>query len=940
MSIRVDDIEIEVKANGQNASMGLRQFANALSKVQGPTQKATSGMKRVSNALNSIKSVASKVAGSFANLTKHTNHSTGALGKMLGALKRIAVYRLLRTIIKEITESFREGIQNIARYSAALNGMDTSNANGSMSQLASNALYLKNSLGALAAPILNLVLPAINKLVDAVAKAIQYISAFFSFLGGKKTFTVAKKQAVDYAGSLDKASSSAKKLKDNLLGIDELNIISPDDENSGGGGGASTPDYGSMFEENPIPNDWMDIFDWLKSMWDKADFFELGKMLGDKLAEMLANIPWDKIKYNCYKIGKSIATFINGFMRGEFEGQELSYLLGKTIAEFINSAFTIAYGFVTNFDWSYFGHFIANTFNGFFENIDWNLIYATCIIGFEGLAKSINTFITDTKWDVIGQSLAKGINTIIDSGLRFLKTLDITEMGNAFFTFLNNAIGGINWYHLGKFLGEIVLKGIELVTSVLKNAPETIMKLADGMQEMFRGMVEQLNFDGVAHDIWMKFFEAFNGWITGGAFGVENFATSSKHFTSQMFDGMVDADIGQKKTAAKLFDAIAGGTKEVDTKTPTAELVTRMSNDFDNEITSKSSQFYNSWGKSVDPAIASAIQSTEIKTVSLVKNYGQNVGSTMDGVTTGVLTKSGYDSGSKLVESVNTAITENEGTSATTLDEWLTSVGDVVANYDKWYEMLQNIQLAFTDVWTEISELFLENTTIWWEESVMPLFEYEKWYELLMPIQDAFSDTWDEVNTLWNTNLENWYENDVKPKFLKDLWIKTIEPMKEAFKEQFDEIKEIIFEAIDEAKDHVLEACHEMEEAVNSVLSAIQGLGSASVSGSITITSAAPKQFASGGFPTQGQMFIARESGAEMVGAWGNQSAVANNEQIVAGIRQGVADAVSGIVAPYLAQITSNTNDIASKDNSIYIGDDEIKRSYDRATQRSGFSFI
>jgi hypothetical protein len=48
---------------------------------------------------------------------------------------------------------------------------------------------------------------------------------------------------------------------------------------------------------------------------------------------------------------------------------------------------------------------------------------------------------------------------------------------------------------------------------------------------------------------------------------------------------------------------------------------------------------------------------------------------------------------------------------------------------------------------------------------------------------------------------------------------------------------------------------------------------------------------AEGGFPEEGQMFIAREAGAEMVGSIGRRTAVANNDQIVEGIASGVAEA-------------------------------------------------
>lgn len=52
--------------------------------------------------------------------------------------------------------------------------------------------------------------------------------------------------------------------------------------------------------------------------------------------------------------------------------------------------------------------------------------------------------------------------------------------------------------------------------------------------------------------------------------------------------------------------------------------------------------------------------------------------------------------------------------------------------------------------------------------------------------------------------------------------------------------------------------------------------------------------YADGGFPAQGQLFMAREAGPELVGTMGGQTAVANNDQIVAGIQNGVAQANEG----------------------------------------------
>ena len=54
--------------------------------------------------------------------------------------------------------------------------------------------------------------------------------------------------------------------------------------------------------------------------------------------------------------------------------------------------------------------------------------------------------------------------------------------------------------------------------------------------------------------------------------------------------------------------------------------------------------------------------------------------------------------------------------------------------------------------------------------------------------------------------------------------------------------------------------------------------------------------FATGGFPEMGEMFIAREAGPELVGKIGNKTAVANNDQIVQAVSQGVAKAVSSVM--------------------------------------------
>lgn len=90
--------------------------------------------------------------------------------------------------------------------------------------------------------------------------------------------------------------------------------------------------------------------------------------------------------------------------------------------------------------------------------------------------------------------------------------------------------------------------------------------------------------------------------------------------------------------------------------------------------------------------------------------------------------------------------------------------------------------------------------------------------------------------------------------------------------------------------------------------------------------------FEDGGFPNEGQLFIAREAGAEMVGAIGRRTAVANNDQIVEGISAGVSIANDGVIAAIYALL----NVVEEKDFSVNIGDNQIGESYDRYNRARG----
>lgn len=77
--------------------------------------------------------------------------------------------------------------------------------------------------------------------------------------------------------------------------------------------------------------------------------------------------------------------------------------------------------------------------------------------------------------------------------------------------------------------------------------------------------------------------------------------------------------------------------------------------------------------------------------------------------------------------------------------------------------------------------------------------------------------------------------------------------------------------------------------------------------------------YADGGFPKHGEMFVARESGPELVGNIGRKSAVANNDQIISGITSGVADGNTALINAIYAVGKQLIDTVNNKDSNVYL---------------------
>lgn len=174
---------------------------------------------------------------------KAAKKSAGLMTTFLSRLKGITlslfIFNWITKGFNAMVAAFKEGIQNMAKYSADFNSR--------MSELKTATATLKASLGTLAAPIVSAVIPAIVTLCNWITTAVNKMNELVAALSGKSTWTRAKQQQVDYAKSLNSTAGAAKKAAGALQSFDELNVIN---SNSSGGGGGGT-DASTMYEEVP-----------------------------------------------------------------------------------------------------------------------------------------------------------------------------------------------------------------------------------------------------------------------------------------------------------------------------------------------------------------------------------------------------------------------------------------------------------------------------------------------------------------------------------------------------------------------------------------------------------------------------------------------------------------------------------------------------------------
>lgn len=454
------------------------------------------------------------------NIQQATKGFTG----LFNSIKRIAMYRAIRSALRLITQHIGEGIKNLYQWSSIANGTFVN----SMNSIASASHYMGNSFAAMVSPLINALAPAIDYIANKVVALFNLINMLFARLTGQTSYTAAKKFTTQWDSASKSASGSAKKaadeIKRTLLGFDEINKLNDNNENSGGGGGggggggASAAD---MFETLPIDSEVANFVDSLKAAFEAGDWQELGTLLGNKVNEIVESIDWAgygaKVGYyvngwfstkywtldtiNFTNIGKHIAEFLNNAIN------EIDFnILGRLMVQKLGIIGDLVIGFFMEFDWGQAATKLSNFVSGLFDEIakwfdkyDWTTIGST-------LAEKILEFISNIDVEGVASSVCKALTSAIKAGIDLISSFAIKLVIEPIVTNVAkivNAINGngdVDWKDVSAILKSLAL-GTSLFLAATGNYSGAVVALgvAVMIEPIVNGVadiVNQIKADG------------------------------------------------------------------------------------------------------------------------------------------------------------------------------------------------------------------------------------------------------------------------------------------------------------------------------------------------------------------------------------------------------------------------------------------------------------
>ena len=299
--------------------------------------------------------------------------------------------------------------------------------------------------------------------------------------------------AEDLATGTGKAADNAKKLKQQLQGFDELNVLTSDLadnlDSATGGPGVTGSGATSGYE-----GQWKKTGEVLPFESDIDTLRKLGKTISETLINAMESIDWNAAYEKARNFGTGLAEFLNGLFEG-YNGQTLFGEVGKTIASALNTVVYSALSFGETFDFKQFGRNIADGINNFFRTFDFGALAQTLNVWVDGLIELIGTTIKE---------IDKG--AILDAFIDFFGNLELDTVAII--------IGAISIKKIGK-----VAWGFALGTVLKPLAHTFLLNLGATLTADVGAVLGAGTFAGIAATIGFGIVGALTSWFAGQEVG-------------------------------------------------------------------------------------------------------------------------------------------------------------------------------------------------------------------------------------------------------------------------------------------------------------------------------------------------------------------------------------------------------------------------------------
>lgn len=1019
----VERVRIEITAESKEAEAKVNALKKALDSVRGKStteieasgvQRATaaySDMKRKVSGVGKAMQAAKKMALSFTksllgvnavkNSFKDLKNNISKLGASLG---RIALYRAMRSAIKNFTQGIREGIQNLYQYSSVVG----TQFKRSLDQMATSALYVKNSLATIAEPIINKIAPVLDALSDKFANLAAQVAEFLAKLTGSETYTRALKFPVAYA---DAANGAAKAMQKWLGPFDEINRLSAP---SGSGSGAAL-DYSKMFEtievnkDSPISK----FVDMLKDGIAKGDLTEVGGMISGKIRDALDRIEWPTIQKKAENIASNIGTFLNGF----FTEPGFAESVGASVGEAINTGLTFASTFFKKTDFYGIGLSIGTMIRTGFERLDSNKL-ADTITGFlSGVPKGIQGFVNSGALRAVARKLGETLGKILSNKQFWLDCFaavgDISlALGDAIIGLIEGAWEGItgNKLNLPSLSNTSTSNGGSVDPTIIGGGIVTWVALKKilglgaaagtaagaGAGSALAGAGTALGAAGLAA---VGGYGIYKGTSAGiGAYNAlqEQIAAEERLIKQhEMLQEMLNPELTKQRLVK--FEKTVNRT----VSNLNAGIMTKARNTGENlasetagtfkTLNGMNSDFLNGVIDNVSFAeknILSEVSNGGVQTSTAVKNsMGSMTSSVRTG--TGVFKDIIFDSTGKIVGTVKEGFFSTEKSISGSLNNSKTVISTVwgniktsVSSYvdqvtgntkkgfenttstitnesSKWASPVKRgmdaVRVALDDGTTQsatktktnveqITATFNDGSAKWGLTAKLGMDNVKKFLsdssgEAATTVSRNFASMPVNIENSTST-LGKKIENTTKSVFrnVKAFGADSVGFVSDAYRAG----DSVIARHLNNIDDNSTKKFNNIIRNAGKTKTALETMnGSQPVYSApgvkATTTTMLATAFANGGFVDNGEAFIARESGPELVGRIGNRTAVANNAQIVAGISEGVEEANMGVVNAIYAVANQIVGAIKSNGGSG-VDWDSITRQISRTQARQAVS--